>query len=243
MENDLSLLLSNTLFGDGASAAVVWSRPEGYELVGSASRYVPEQRDSIRYVHKKGQLHNQLSLKLPGLVRTAAAQVVADVLLRHGLLKPSDVRHWALHSGGEKIINAVRDEIGLSEEQVRAPRRVLEDHGNMSSPTVWFVLKELEQQGDRSRGAVHDARLRRRAFRPRLPPQQKMRAATGLPSGPIKHIMAASWTCAEKLHEKRSLQFLRLPVRALPGDRTLRRIPNGAGVFTAGNGRPGAGGR
>ena len=146
MEDDLSLLLSNTLFGDGAAAAVLWMRPHGYELVASARRYVPEQRESIRYVHKKGQLHNQLSLRLPELVRKAAAQVVADVLVPRSL-KPGDIKHWALHSGGEKIINAVRDEIGLSEEQVHATRSVLSEYGNMSSPTVWFVLGELEKRG------------------------------------------------------------------------------------------------
>jgi alkylresorcinol/alkylpyrone synthase len=146
MENDLSLLLSNTLFGDGAAAAVLWTRPVGYELVASASRYVPEQRDTIRYVHKQGQLYNQLSLKLPDLVGKTAAQVVADVL-EPWTLKPADIKHWALHSGGEKIINAVRDEVGLSEEQVRATRTVLAEHGNMSSPTVWFVLREIEKQG------------------------------------------------------------------------------------------------
>ncbi len=146
MGNDLSLLLSNTLFADGASAAVVWNREEGYELVESASRYVPEQRDSIRYVHKQGQLHNQLSLRLPDLVGPAAEQVVSDVLNPHSL-RPADIRHWALHSGGEKIINAVRDSIGLTEQQVSAARRVLEEYGNMSSPTVWFVLRDLERQG------------------------------------------------------------------------------------------------
>jgi predicted naringenin-chalcone synthase len=146
MEDDLSLLLSNTLFGDGAAAAVLWMKPRGYELVASARRYVPEQRESIRYVHKNGQLHNQLSLRLPDLVRKAAAQVVADVLVPRSL-KPSDIKHWALHSGGEKIINAVRDELGLSEEQVHATRSVLSTHGNMSSPTVWFVLREIEQRG------------------------------------------------------------------------------------------------
>ena len=146
MDDDLSLLLSNTLFADGAAAAVLWTKPSGYELVASASRYVPEQRDSIRYVHKKGRLHNQLSLKLPGLVGKAAAQVVADVLEPRSLA-PGDIRHWALHTGGEKIINAVRDELGLSEEQVRHTRRVLARHGNMSSPTVWFVLREIENEG------------------------------------------------------------------------------------------------
>ncbi len=146
MENDLSLLLSNTLFGDGAAAAVLWTRPVGYELVASASRYVPEQRDTIRYVHKRGQLYNQLSLKLPDLVAKAAEQVVSDVL-EPLALKPADIKHWALHSGGEKVINAVREEVGLSEEQVRATRTVLAEHGNMSSPTVWFVLHEIEKQG------------------------------------------------------------------------------------------------
>jgi predicted naringenin-chalcone synthase len=146
MEDDLSLLLSNTLFGDGAAAAVLWMRPQGYELVASARRYVPEHRESIRYVHKNGQLYNQLSLRLPDLVRKAAAQVVADVLLPRSL-KPSDIKHWALHSGGEKIINAVRDELGLSEVQVHATRSVLSEYGNMSSPTVWFVLREIEQRG------------------------------------------------------------------------------------------------
>ncbi len=146
MENDLSLLLSNTLFGDGAAAAVLWTKPAGYELVASARRYVPEQRDTIRYVHKNGQLYNQLSLKLPALVGTAAKLVVTDVL-ESSRLKPGNIRHWALHTGGEKIINAVRDELGLSEEQVRATRTILAEHGNMSSPTVWFVLHEIEKQG------------------------------------------------------------------------------------------------
>lgn len=146
MDDDLSLLLSNTLFGDGAAAAVLWTKPEGYELVASASRYVPEKREHIRYIHKKGQLHNQLSLRLPDLVKKAAAQVVSDVLEPRSL-KPRDIKHWALHSGGEKIINAVRDEVGLSEEQVSATRAVLAEHGNMSSPTVWFVLRELEKRG------------------------------------------------------------------------------------------------
>jgi hypothetical protein len=59
---------------------VLWTKPEGYELVASASRYVPEKREHIQYVHKKGQLHNQLSLRLPDLIKKAAAQVVADVL-------------------------------------------------------------------------------------------------------------------------------------------------------------------
>jgi predicted naringenin-chalcone synthase len=148
MDNDLSLILSNALFGDGAAAAVLWNKPVGFELIASAGRYVPEQRDSIRFVHKQGQLHNQLSTDLPYLVRKAAAGVVED-LLSMTCLEIEDVEHWALHTGGEKIINAVRDEIGIPEERLWATRNVLSQYGNMSSPTVWFVLNEMLQNGIR----------------------------------------------------------------------------------------------
>jgi predicted naringenin-chalcone synthase len=144
MGNDLSLILSNALFGDGAAAAVLVNRPAGFELVASAGRYVPEQRDAIRFVHKEGALHNQLSTKLPDLVNKAAAGVVADLLSSQGL-QTADIRHWALHTGGEKIIDAVRDEIGIPEEQLGATRTILAEYGNMSSPTVWFVLEELQR--------------------------------------------------------------------------------------------------
>lgn len=146
MDNDLSLILSNALFGDGAAAAVVHDRPGRWELVASACRYAPEHRETIRYVHRKGKLHNQLSLKLPELVKKAAAEVVAEVLASQGL-QTANVKHWALHTGGEKIINAVRDELAIPEERLAATRAVLAEYGNMSSPTVWFVLDEISRNG------------------------------------------------------------------------------------------------
>ena len=146
MGNDLDLILSNALFGDGAAAAVLMTKPAGLELVASAGRYVPEHRDAIRFVHKEGQLHNQLSLRLPELVKKCASEVVADLLSSQGL-KTDDIGHWALHTGGEKIINAVRDEIGIPEERLRATREILAQYGNMSSPTVLFVLKEILRNG------------------------------------------------------------------------------------------------
>ncbi|WP_224985090.1 type III polyketide synthase [Geomonas agri] len=146
MGNDLSLILSNALFGDGAAAAVLWEKPTGFELHSSTGRYVPEQREAIRFVHKGGQLHNQLSTDLPKLVGKAAADVVDDLLALSALSK-KDIGGWALHTGGEKVINAVRDQVGIPEELLRATRRVLYQYGNMSSPTVWFVLDEMLQEG------------------------------------------------------------------------------------------------
>jgi 3-oxoacyl-[acyl-carrier-protein] synthase III len=62
-------------------------------------------------------------------------------------LKTNDIKYWAFHTGGEKIINAVRNEIVIPEERFRATREILAQYGNMSSPTVWFVLDEILQKG------------------------------------------------------------------------------------------------
>ncbi len=146
MGNDLSLLVSNALFGDGAAAAVLWKRPAGLELVASSSYYAPESREAIRYVHKNGELYNQLSMQLPNLVKDAVAEVVDD-LITPLKLRTGDIAHWAIHTGGEKILNAVRDKLGLEEAQLKASRNILEHYGNISSPTVLYVLNEIMGNG------------------------------------------------------------------------------------------------
>ena len=68
-------------------------------------------------------------------------------LLNPGGLKVEDIKHWAFHPGGEKVINAVMDEIGLSGAQLQATRNVLAEYGNMSSPTAFFVLQRILDKG------------------------------------------------------------------------------------------------
>jgi predicted naringenin-chalcone synthase len=149
MEDDLSLILSNALFSDGAAAAVLWTRPEGLELVASGSRHRPEDREAIRYVHRNGQLCNQLSSFLPRIVNRTVAEAVQGVLEPLGL-EVADIDHWALHGGGEKVIAAVARELGLPEEKLRHTREILARYGNMSSPSVLFTLKEILDNGIRA---------------------------------------------------------------------------------------------
>lgn len=146
MADDLSLIISNALFSDGASATVLWSRPGALKLIASASRCDTKYREDIRYVYKNGQLHNQLSLQLSEFASKTVARVVNDLLTPRGL-KLEDIQHLAFHPGGEKVINAVRDELGIPEIKLQATRDVLAGYGNMSSPTVLFVLREILSKG------------------------------------------------------------------------------------------------
>jgi predicted naringenin-chalcone synthase len=146
MADDPGLLLSNALFADGAAAAVLWTRPDGLGLVASGSRHQPEDREALRYIHRRGQLYNQLSSSLPRLVPGPVAEVVQSVLRSQGLAA-ADVAHWALHGGGEKIIAALARELDLPGAKLRHTRDTLARFGNMSSPSVLFTLREILDNG------------------------------------------------------------------------------------------------
>jgi predicted naringenin-chalcone synthase len=72
--------------------------------------------------------------------------MVQELLAGHGL-GVSDVKHWAVHPGGDRIIEAIKTGLGLSEEQLAVTRQVLSEFGNMSSPTVIFELERILSAG------------------------------------------------------------------------------------------------
>jgi predicted naringenin-chalcone synthase len=146
MGDDVSLIVSNAIFGDGASACVLTDRPGGIRLLDSAALHVPEYRDDIRFVYKHGQLHNQLTAALPEVAGKVVGAFIAG-FLKKNTLSVADVTHWALHAGGENVMNNVKAQLGLSEGQVRWAREVLAECGNMSSPSAVFALKKILDAG------------------------------------------------------------------------------------------------
>jgi len=146
MGDNASLIISNAIFGDGAAAAVVRDKTGGFAMVSSVSRFAPEYREDIRFVHRNGQLHNQLSARLPGLAAETAGTLVAE-LLAANRLKRGDISRWAVHPGGENVIRSVQEKLGLDDEDMRCTRKVLSGLGNMSSATIWFILEKMEREG------------------------------------------------------------------------------------------------
>lgn len=146
MGDSASLIISNALFGDGAAAAVVRAKPGGFAVLSSLSRFAPEYREDIRFVHRNGQLHNQLSARLPGLAAETAGALTEELLEANGL-KRGDISRWAVHPGGDSVIKAVQQRLGLAGEDMRCTRNILSALGNMSSATVWFILEEMEREG------------------------------------------------------------------------------------------------
>jgi predicted naringenin-chalcone synthase len=142
MKDDASLLISNSIFGDGAAAAVIWSKPHGLNLINSNQNFLPEFRDDIRFVYKNGQLHNQLSKRLPEIINTNIRKYTHEFLGNNGLSK-SDIDFYGIHPGGSKILDACADALELSQGSMMYSREILSEYGNLSSPSILFILNKM----------------------------------------------------------------------------------------------------
>jgi len=150
LDDDPGVLISACLFGDGAGAAVLAAKPRPnqrrVEWKFGTSCLAPEKRDTLRFSHKNGMLRNMLSLQVPQIAGDEAAKLFIGSLAIAGV-KRERVAGWIFHAGGRDVLSALRDKVGLSESDVRHSSAVLSEYGNISSPTVLFVLQ----------AALHDA--------------------------------------------------------------------------------------
>lgn len=145
MGDDMSLIVSNAIFGDGAAAVVLWDRPVGPSLVRSKVFFEPSCRDDVRYIYKNGRLHNRLSSQLPGIIGKHVPKLIQG-LLEEQNLSVDDIMHWAIHPGGAKMLEAIGSTLKLNRGQLELSASVLRDFGNMSSPTCLFTLERILSQ-------------------------------------------------------------------------------------------------
>ena len=143
LDDDAGVLISACLFGDGAGAAVLSATPNGGRRVrwkSGGSLLKPEDRDRLRFEQKNGLLRNVLTPEVPALAAQYVSAVLDETLARNQVAR-SQINGWILHPGGRDVLLALREKIQLSAHDVRWSEAVLREHGNMSSPSVLFVLQ------------------------------------------------------------------------------------------------------
>jgi len=140
-------LVALSLFADGAAAAVVSTEGDGWAFVDFASGHDFEHLASLGFDLREGGFRIVLHPEVPDRVGLTVRSVVERLLAPHGLAI-GDIGAWALHPGGSRILDAAQGALGLSDTQLLPSRRVLRDHGNMSSPSVLFVLAEALAETD-----------------------------------------------------------------------------------------------
>jgi predicted naringenin-chalcone synthase len=142
-ERDLEQVVAHALFSDAAAAVVVEpGAGRGRRLAGVVARTDASTADLMTWDVTDLGFRMGLSPRVPGVLSKHVGEAVDELLAGAGL-RVEDVAGWAVHPGGPRIIDVVRDELGLAEEQVAASRHVLSEHGNCSSATVLLVLQEM----------------------------------------------------------------------------------------------------
>jgi alkylresorcinol/alkylpyrone synthase len=142
-DDDPGVLISACLFGDGAGAAVLALGPNGHRRVEwktSAAFLSPQSRGALRFEQKGGMLRNVLLQQVPALAAQYAGAVLDEMLAKAGLAR-SQVKGWVLHPGGRDVLAALRQQLVLTHEDVHWSEAVLQEYGNVSSASVFFVLQ------------------------------------------------------------------------------------------------------
>jgi len=150
-------LLANSLFADGAAAAIVSARqPQAdqscYRLGDFHSTLIPSGQADMAWTIGDLGFDIALSSYVPKIIGANIQEAIKPVLAS-GQFNLDDIGTWAVHPGGTAIVDKVVDSLGLDESQVIASRNVLRQYGNMSSATIMFVLQEILQK---STGAVRE---------------------------------------------------------------------------------------
>jgi predicted naringenin-chalcone synthase len=144
---DPEKMVANALFADGAAAVVGGpaAGTEPWQLTATGSCLFPDSADAMTWAVGDHGFEMTLSARIPDLLARHLRPWLAAWLGRHGLT-PEAVASWAVHPGGPRILAAVEEAVGLPRAATAVSREVLAACGNMSSPTVLFILERLRER-------------------------------------------------------------------------------------------------
>jgi alkylresorcinol/alkylpyrone synthase len=146
----IDLILSNCIFADGAAACLLSRRDPGpgFEIGKFESILWPQYRDDLRFEHAHSRLSNVISPRVPEVAALAVRNLFERISKKEG----GGFRHFAFHPGGRKVLDGIRAALDLTAEDMEPSRAVLRDYGNMSSPSVLYVLKNILEERSPKQG-------------------------------------------------------------------------------------------
>ena len=151
VDNTLETVVGNAICADGAAAFLLAAGQQAnrsYPQIIDFETFIDtEQIEEVGLQHRDGKLRIVLGASIQHLAGPMIETALQQLLQRHRLSR-SHIRFWVVHPGGRKVIDNVQKHFGMTDAQLRFSRTVLRNCGNMSSPTVMFVLEEVVRSGD-----------------------------------------------------------------------------------------------
>lgn len=147
-----SNLVGTSLFADGAACVLVCGDEVALKqdkrvphILGRGSKWLPSSEQVMGWAVKDSGLHVVFSKSIPVLIASWLRPFITEFLQAYELT-PSQMTNFVAHPGGKKVLSAYEEALGLTEAHTATARDVLRQHGNMSSPTVLYVLERFMQQ-------------------------------------------------------------------------------------------------
>jgi alkylresorcinol/alkylpyrone synthase len=144
--NDYDNITANAIFADGAAACLVVGDDakdaDGLQLKNFYSEVHSSGKNDMAWQLSSSGFLMTLSNYIPQLVEMNIAHLMTNALTKSNLAV-DDIKGWAIHPGGRKILEVIGERLGLTREQMGHSYDVLGNYGNMSSATILFVLKQM----------------------------------------------------------------------------------------------------
>lgn len=146
-EPTMDNMASSLLFGDGSAAALITSEEtetDGLVIEHFYSEVITKGRRDMAWELSSSGFLMTLSGYIPDLIEEDFRAVVERALQKNSATQ-NDVSHWCMHPGGKRILEAIGRSLSLPQIALQPAYDVLREHGNMSSATILFVLKQMLQ--------------------------------------------------------------------------------------------------
>lgn len=144
-ENTMDNIASSLLFGDGCAAVLVTSDDEktkGLRMNNFYSEVAFKGKKDMSWELSSSGFLMTLSGYVPDLIEQDFNILLNNALANAGISK-EEISYWCIHPGGKRILSSIEKSIDVSSDDLRESYSVLKSYGNMSSPTILFVLKEI----------------------------------------------------------------------------------------------------
>lgn len=148
-----SKVVGSAIFGDGCAAALLDEDPgaDGPEIVCTKVHQIAGTLDAVSLELAAHDSYLHLNRDLPDVAAAGLGELVDDFLGDLGLGR-GEIDHWIAHPGGRRIIDCVQAALSLSDEDVAVSRDVLANHGNVGTPSIFYVLHQTSEQREPARG-------------------------------------------------------------------------------------------
>lgn len=146
---DPEKIVANALFADGSAALVAGPGPaapgESWVVEATGSHLFPDSEEAMSWRIGDHGFVMTLSTQVPSLIAAHLKPWLEGWLNSRGVAL-EEVRSWAIHPGGPRILSSVTQALGLPREAAAVSEEVLAERGNMSSATLLFIIDQLQRE-------------------------------------------------------------------------------------------------